>query len=436
MILKTERDWRKTRNKKLSYMKRLLLIITITALYSTFSSAGIKDSVKHVGIEVEANPGIVISMDEYQKKYMRSNKSYTAGVKINYMRLPSDSDAFAADFGYPTVSMGIRYSYNNRVKMHREQDMSWGKLEPVDYYSRLGNVLTMYGSFARPLVRNRLWEAGYTFDFGVGYTTNKYNTYDNIDNELIGSRWLIYFGTSLYATYRITDNWGIKAGVNFFHHSNGALNRPNKGANVIGPSIALCYYPYYEDLVENKSTYIPGKFKKYVYCDITLGVGAKTMNEDWQLTQFNTSPDEKDYRTDRFKLYAAYSLQADIMYRYARKWASGIGADIFYGCYSSHIKEIDSKQGFNDKHSPWSAGISAKHKVFYHNLSLAMSFGVYLYREMGHNAKEIEKPYYERIGLHYSIPALNGMTVGCNVKAHMTKADLTELVISYPITIF
>lgn len=419
-------------------MKKLLLIkilITalITELYTINSDAAVKDSLTHLGVEIDVNPGTVISMDEYQKKYMKTKDCYTVGFKINYMSLPNDSDAFASDFGFPTISIGLRYSYNNRVRMKRGKDPSWGKLEPVDYCSRLGNTVTLYGSFARPFARGRRWETGYTLDFGVGYTNNKYNTYDNIDNELIGSRWLIYFGTSLYTSYRIARCWGLKAEVNFFHHSNGALNRPNKGANVIGPSVALCYYPYYENVAENKGTHVNEMFRKYMYCDITVGIGAKTMNEDWQLTQFNTPPDEENYRTDRFRLYAAYSLQADVMYRYARRWASGIGADLFYGSYSSHIKDIDTKQGYNDKHSPWSMGIAAKHQVFYHNLSLAMSLGMYLYREMGNNAKEIEKPYYERIGLHYSFPSLNGLTIGCNVKAHMTKADLTEFVMSYPI---
>ena len=49
------------------------------------------------------------------------------------------------------------------------------------------------------------------------------------------------------------------------------------------------------------------------------------------------------------------------------------------------------------------------------------------------NAKENEKRYYERIGIHYTFPSLGGLTIGGNVKAHLTKADLTEFVVSYPI---
>ena len=61
-----------------------------------------------------------------------------------------------------------------------------------------------------------------------------------------------------------------------------------------------------------------------------------------------------------------------------------------------------------------------------------MALGVYLYRHMGASAKEIEKPYYERIGIFYTIPRLHHLRVGCSVKAH----DLTEIVISLPFRLF
>ena len=43
--------------------------------------------------------------------------------------------------------------------------------------------------------------------------------------------------------------------------------------------------------------------------------------------------------------------------------------------------------------------------------------------------------YYERIGLHYTLPRTGGIKVGANVKAHLTKADFTELVVTVPISI-
>ncbi|MBQ9570113.1 MAG: hypothetical protein IJR30_01905, partial [Prevotella sp.] len=56
-----------------------------------------------------------------------------------------------------------------------------------------------------------------------------------------------------------------------------------------------------------------------------------------------------------------------------------------------------------------------------------------LHRKMGELARQQEKSYYERIGINYVIPGLGGIKIGAHVKAHLTKADLTELVISVPI---
>ena len=208
--------------------------------------------------------------------------------------------------------------------------------------------------------------------------------------------------------------------------------------NIVGPVVGLRYMPYWKELQNNKEMGSKEAFQKRFYANFTLGVGGKTLNEDWQLTQFQTPPDSPDYRTGRFRFYMAYSAQADIMYRYARRWASGIGADLFYGTYADRVRDIETIQNstFKIQHSkvsPWSFGLALKHQVFYRNLSVTMSLGYYLYRQMGRNAKEIEQPYYERIGIHYTIPSLRNLTVGFNIKAHLTKADLTELVVSYPV---
>ena len=122
-----------------------------------------------------------------------------------------------------------------------------------------------------------------------------------------------------------------------------------------------------------------------------------------------------------------------MMYRYAHRWASGIGIDLFYGDYYKRAQELNERYNHTEKLSPWSLGICVKHEVFYHRLSLAMSAGYYLHRKMGELARQQEKSYYERIGINYVIPGLGGIKIGAHVKAHLTKADLTELVISVPI---
>lgn len=413
------------------YLKRRLFALGLALVPAVGALASAPDSSRHVGFTVAAGPGRVIAMDSYEKKWLKNKSTVSLAAEVNLTRLPKDSDDFACDYNYPSLDFGVRLNVSD-VTMHRSPDPDWGLAKEVEYDSRLGNIITFYGSFTRPFFRARRWMADYTLGTGLAWGKHKYSPGNNIDNELTGSRWLIYFVAGLHLNYHFAKDWAVRGGVEFYHHSNGAINRPNKGANYLNPTVGLVYQPNYEALA-TAGRHELHRFKPYSYINLTVGVGAKTLNEDWQKTQFGTSPDSARYRTGRFHVYPTYSMRVDFMRRYARRWASGVGLDLFYGNYMSHVARMDHADGYTDRHSRFSLGLSAKHQVFYHNLSTSMLFGYYLIRHAGHLAQELEKPYYEQIGVNYTITRLCGLTVGFSIKAHKTKADYTELVVSMPI---
>lgn len=414
-------------------MKNLFLVFFLF-ITSTLKASTTDSITKNSGFSVSIVPAQVLILDEYVAKWLKKKGTLSVDFNYLYTAIPNNSDAFARDFNYPSLGVGLRYTHSNTT-MKREKDTDWGLLEPVNYTSKLGDLLSLYGSFNRSVYRSKHWEMGYSFNAGVALATNKYNNQTNIDNEFLGSTMLIYFGAGAFTTYYPCSQWGIKLGIDFFHHSNGALYRPNKGANYLGPNIGLVYFPARKDILTASKTQSQNTFTKRLYTTFTLGVGVKTLNEEWQRTQFNTPPTSDEYRTESFKMYMAYSFNANMMLRYARRWASGIGLDLFYGSYSKRVAELDATQHLQLKHSPWSFGVSAKHQVYYHNISLAVSLGAYLYRNMGNNANIIERPYYETVGLHYSFPHMKGLTIGAEVKAHATKADLTQVILQVPISI-
>lgn len=403
-----------------------------SAVTSPDSVAPAEAKAKHWGAAVTFNPCIVPKSDAEIRLITKHNRAWTLGGQLRYTAQPADGSAIDADYNYPTLAVGINYNHYRNVDFHRDANYDFGMGQEVDYMSRLGNTLTLYGSFERPWWRRNSWELSYALNFGVGYTDTKYDKYTNVDNEMIGSHFLIYCGMGIHATYHFAHEWGVRAGLDFHHHSNGALHRPNKGSNTIGPVVALVYQPGYEAARHDSRELRNEAFQKYDYLNVTLGVGAKSLYEDWTDTQFDTPPDDPAYRTNHFPLYAAYSLRIDGMRRWARRWATGVGIDLLYGSHIGHVKRIDEAEGHNCYHSPWSVGISFKHEAYYHRLSCAMSLGGYVYRQMGHNARRVEKPFYETIGLRYTTPWLGGLQAGFNVKAHAFKADLTEAVIVLP----
>ena len=410
-----------------------LMALCLLAISLSTALAQQTDSVSRWGVSLSLMKSQVVAADQYVKKWLKRGDNHSVALELLRAPLPKDSDAFAADYGNPTFAFGLRYTFNNAVRLHRDADADWGQLVPVAYTSPLGNTLSIYATFYRPLHRSRHWETAYSLSGGVGFSSTIYNKENAIDNEFIGSHASIYFAAGLHQTLHLVPQWGLRASFEFVHHSNGALYRPNKGSNTVGASLALLYTPYYEQTLRKEQSLRTKPYPRGMYLNVAAGIGAKTLLEDWLLTQFGTSLSHPDYRTEHFRIYAAYSLQADVMWRYARRWSSGFGVDAFYGTYARRVEELDKQAGQTLPHSPFSLGLAAKHKAHYGRLSLDMSVGVYLYRRMGANAKINETPYYERIGLHYALPWLNGPTIGVNVKAHKTKADLTELVVGVPI---
>lgn len=427
--------------KVLSALLPLLLLLATPcqskSLPATPSNSFTGDSARHIGFAAGIQPGKAIVTDTYLKMFMREKKSFSAYAEMTLQTLPKDSDNFARDYNYPYFSFGLKHSVNN-VTMHRTADPAWGMAEMVDYDSKVGGITTLYGTFTRPLYRSRHISFDYSLGMGVGYAPNKYNPHDNIDNEIIGAHWLIYFTAGAHANYHITPNWAIGAGVDFFHHSDGAMNRPNKGLNIFSPTVQVRYIPTPVEPKQRAANKLQAQREHrekypYLFSNITVGVGCKTLDEEWKKTQFQTPPDNPNYRTEHFHHYTAYSLQADLMVRYARRWASGIGADLFYGSYYKAVEEYNVGNGHNERVSPWSVALAAKHNIYYHNIVVNSSIGYYLYRNMGYAAKNVEKPYYERIGVSYSFKQLHNIALGFSVKAHLGKADFTEILLYIPV---
>lgn len=412
-------------------MKTAILILLSTLSINVSAEENDSLSIAKMGIEFRYIPAQTLTLDKEPRIWTKTKDTHSWAAQIN---ITPTKNAYAHDYNYPTFSFGLRYHLNHGTTMHR--DDPWGEAQPVNYTSKLGNFLTLYGTFNRPLYRSKHWQWGYYLGTGIAYTSLKYNQKNDIDNEYIGSHLNIYFNAGLYGQVKIAKEWSVKGGLDFAHHSNGAMARPNKGANYFGPFVGLVYEPQQATSpIAKRNTEATQPFQKYWFTEFTLGLGGKTLLEEWLQTQFNTPQGQPDYRKEHFTYYGAYSFHTHLLYRYARRWASGIGIGVFYGEYAHRVARLDKENGHTDeKHSPWSASIEARHEVYYGNVSVRVTLGYYLYRHMGYSANHgLEYPYHEQVGVFYSFPKLKGLTLGFSVNAHATKADFTELQISMPV---
>lgn len=354
---------------------------------------------------------------------------------LGYVYQTSDKEncGYASDFNYPTFTFGLLVADFNKVTFRYNPHGT----RPIDYDSRCGTSYALYASIRRSFFRTRSgWSADYRFSNGIGYNTHIYNRYTNVDNIMLGSRLSVYFDAAIALNYRYRQ-YEIFVSPEFRHLSNGGLVRPNKGINKVGVGGGIRYYLQPYDSISFRRTRTPFEGKR-LYLNLTYATGLRASQGEWLYDNnnyiWNTNDvDNIKYGKDGYRLCYYHLISTDLMYRYARRYASGIGLDVLYEPYNLDIET--QVPGNRPNQVLWSFGLAAKHEVFYHRLSMKMALGWYLSRPFNeYSHTDEEYPFYERIGLRYNLPILKDcISIGYNIYAHLTKAYGTEVVIDFNI---
>lgn len=353
------------------------------------------------------------------------------GLFVNSQANPVDSTISMYDrvFGFPTLEAGVQMFDYSHTHLHTGD---------TPYTSDLGCVWTAYIGFRRDVYRNRRWSFGYGLENGVSYCSHPYESTDNVDNDMIGQHLSMFFGCGIYAGYRVTPTVEVGLGVEYKHVSNGATDRPNKGANTYGLALRTrC------DL--NRSVSDPvltcaqrsarlqafptQPFMPFFYLDANASVGFRTMYEEWILHRDYLPPTDARYHDGKLALHTVWNAAFVPMFRYNRIHASGVGLEYSFGGYAARSSLIEKECGITTsyRHSKHVLSISAHHEIYYKQLSVALSVGTYLFRQHGWVGHKYEPPVIETVGIRYYPKFFRPFYVGYNLKANLGKAYAMEV---------
>ncbi len=363
---------------------------------------------EHLSIGARVFTGKMLRMNPEIKDVLQDGTCTIYNFTLGYTTLPSDNSAFASDYNYPTFGLGLSVADFSRSRLY-------------DRSSHVGNIYSLYGYMNRPLIRQQYWTFGYGLEAGFAYATDPYHPITNPENHLVGSPIMVYVGFGVDLRCRLTDRLEIGLDMGAKHYSNGRMGMPNKGLNILGGGVSAYYY--FDAPPRDYSKLDPVPFKKHFYYHLALGGGGQASIQEWNISQTQTSPEQKQ---TRFKRYPKASVSADAMYRYSRKYGTGIGLDLFYTPHTGHLREWDNtltgKTTNEMKYKPLSIGLAVNQEVYYGNLAAFAGVGYYVHRRSG--ISDNDGQFYQRGGFRYYFPALNNLFVGYAIKAH--KFSLAE----------
>lgn len=407
----------KNRDRKVTIGSIILLVCLSFQTFQAHAQAEKKNWTRRWAIEAKGGWGYMIPCDEYAKEFIKSHHSSVYSVQMSHRSLVTDSCQYDQLFGFPSLSLGLIFADYHRIKLQKAN---------TSYTSKTGYMLGAYASFSRDLFHSNKFSFNYTFENGLGWCSRPYDGFNNEDNELIGSPLSIYFGLGLYARYRITSQWELVLGGELKHFSNGAIDRPNKGINTTGISIGAKYYLQPTESIGKVAFKTP--FSPYFFIDLSAGWDINSSMGEWLINNYHSTPDSPKYHTKDYKIYSGATVHATAMYRYGRRYASGIGLDYTFFPHTNVLKEEDEKLGYhNQTYCKHSVAVVARHEIYYKRFTMYVGLAYYLHRKQGGVATEFGKPYYETLGIKYALTRNRNVYLGYHVKAHLLRADHMEL---------
>lgn len=349
--------------------------------------------------------------------YRKSNGYMTYDVEVGFQTMPSDSCVYVRSYGYPILSVGISVSSLSDFVM--------------DGDSFLPDIYSVYGAFERTHIRKERFSFGHLLNLGITTNPGVYDPVNNPGNTFLSSPVMCYFGGGFFTKWQIGRHWEAGAEVMYRHYSNGMLSVPNGGMDVVGAGVFARYRMEEYSAADFRETSLKPSFKdKGMIYHISFSGGVHSCRSEFKV--YNEMVDDPTLKQIKFKRHPRFCLSADAMYRYALKYATGIGIDLFYSSNMEEIKECDRiLYGDNtvtaNDYMPISVGIAIVQELYWRNLAGYIALGAYPYLRNG--VSGCQSRHYEKAGVRYYFPRLGDTFVGFAIKAHNFRAENFEFTV-------
>ncbi|MDR2038801.1 MAG: acyloxyacyl hydrolase [Bacteroidales bacterium] len=338
-------------------------------------------------------------------------KNYYVGLELRFGIQTDDyqKNTFDASFRYPKYGIAYYMGNMNEIILGDEHQDGFGKPS------------ALYGFFSSPIFRTKWFQLNYEFGIGVSYNFKTYDPRRRPYNTLIGSKTNGYISASLDGQILLPGHSSIGLGGSFRHFSNGSIQKPNSGINLIMATVSY-QWGLYKNRDKSYTRIHADPVEPTLEWYISWGNAVRMLDTDFDL----------DHPKNSKRWYCA-TVSTSILAHVSHRRKVGLGLDFFYFDWGRHIinyrAHIDGRRERTSIHDNMSIGVHIAHEVAYKKFWAVTNVGFYLNERVGDIPSS---PFiYERIGVKYQLT--DRFCVGLSLKAHLVKADYLALEIGYSI---
>lgn len=369
-----------------------ILIISVLILYQTFPTFSQTDSSKsktrdYLSIALAYTNGNILPTNPFVKGENLSGKPLLYHQAVSAKLLWQNPGYTEWQRVYHIPYYGVGY---NKANFNSKE---------------LGSPNSVYGVLGIPVVRMKKLEMYSEFQFGVAWNWNKYDSVTNPMNIAIGGGMTVHLNIGFNAFYPISKHLDLGAGVAFTHFSNGGFERPNRGLNLLSPSVELKYHP--GGRPDTRKAPRAGKLPKQNEFYLMLGYGDHQMVEHELDTNY----------------FAVGGLSAFYLMQHTNAFKSGPGLDFnFWWSLTARENGSPGPVGWDN------LTIGAFYQIEFelNRLSLHGGVGNYL-RHLNYGNYE---QFYQRVGVKYHFT--DHLSAGVNVRSiNFMLAEFLEFHLGY-----
>jgi hypothetical protein len=369
-------------------MRSIVIILLLIFSIKVFSQKDIKLIPKQKkytqSIQFSVENGILIS-NGTEKSNQLLDRSYYNGLEFRYGWTKNDVwNIYNRIYRFPTLGAGWYSSTFHNSDIGKPNALFLFFLIPINFEE------------------NKRWTGSYTGAFGVSYDFNPFDELHNPANVLIGSYRNAYVYLGYNIKYHFNNRWAAFGSVGFKHFSNGAVQLPNKGINLVPFALGVKYN--LADMTLEQPTVPINPFIRHNHWNIMFGAGSKNY---------------KHGGANYFKSTLGFNYLRQINYKYRL----GAGMDFFYASsanYRNHSSESDFSKSVSY------AVVGSWEWVINRVIYVPIGVGYYLNRNKENGEEE---PFYGRIGMRFRVSEHSNM--GVTIKAHGGHADYFEWTYAY-----
>jgi hypothetical protein len=308
-----------------------------------------------------------------------------SGLELNYIKPTNGSKQWHTINNHPDLGVGFSYYYLNNEK-------------------ELGELYALHAIFDLYLFNKQKSYLTFRLSPGLSYATKIFNETSNYRNNFLSTHINSFINLKWAYGYRLNQRLNAELAFGIAHNSNGAIQLPNLGVNILSTSLSFKYQL-------NKKTYLAetlelGNKKKLSIFQTHLAIGKRVDNRILEQTV--------QCATLSLNYYRGVNHSNLI----------GLGFDFYY----RHKTKPDFsfvKLDFQDGRATfYQLGLKLNYVYRAGRMDFPFDIGVYLIDGYKSNGA-----IYNRIGLRYHIT--DHFMTNVTLKAHTTKADFVEWGIGY-----